>query len=82
MKILQRQDQQNSFKELVEIIKVLAKVEGEEATDAIISAFNIAKTIGVHKDLERLTAKESNENEYKKWTDTFCMNLVVRSIRK
>lgn len=79
MKILSRDSQQKSFKELVEIIKVLATIDTSDATEAIIAAFNLAETIGVLGDLERIAGKE--ETDYKQWTKLFCVASAYENRR-
>ena len=79
MKILYREFQQDAFKEIVEIIKVLAKRDGDDVTEAIKSAFELARIIGVEKDLDRLAAAPEEENaDYDKWTNMFCLRTILR----
>jgi len=83
MKILTISDQQRSFKQLIEIIKVLATVDSRDATEAIIDAFDLAETLGVLGDLERVAGKE--EPGYKQWTKLFCVASAYenrRSVRR
>lgn len=75
MKILTRNSQQEAFKELVEIIKVLATVDTVEATDAIVCAFDLAERIGVQRDLNRVVSSVNAEKDYKRWTDKFVFSV-------
>lgn len=77
MKILLREDQQHVFKDLVEIIKVLATVDGQEATDAIKCAWRLADNIGVQSDLDRLAANADSVQDYKQWTWLFGLKRIV-----
>ena len=83
MRIIRREQQQKSFRQLVEIIKVLATIDSRDATEAIIDAFDLAETIGVLGDIERVTGHE--EPDYKKWTKKFCVMSAYenrRSVRR
>lgn len=83
MKILTTSDQQQSFKQLIEIIKVLATVDSRDATEAIIDAFDLAETLGVLGDIERVAGQE--EPDYKQWTKKFCVLSAYenrRSVRR
>lgn len=71
MRIIMREQQQQSFKQLIEIIKVLATIDTRDATEAIIDAFDLAETIGILKDIERVAGHE--EPDYKQWTKKFCV---------
>lgn len=77
MKILTREEQQSAFKELVEVLKFLAKIDGMEATDAIISAFKIADIVGVHKDLDRISGVKEEADDYRTWTDNFYVRSIL-----
>lgn len=57
MKILLWQDQNSIYQNLVEIVKVLATVEGSEATDAICDAYQIASLVGGKKMLKAMEGK-------------------------
>ena len=46
MKVMMFKNQQKVFKSLVEIIKVLATCEGDEADDAICEVYRIADLVG------------------------------------
>ena len=78
MKIIYREFQQDIFKDLVEILKVLAKVHTEEATDAIVDAFDIACLVGVEKDLMRVAGLPDDEEDYKRWTDMLGFRHVMQ----
>lgn len=83
MRFISRQNQQQSFKQLIEIIKVLATIDSRDATEAIIDAFDLAETIGVLGDIERVAGNE--EPDYKQWTKEFCVLSAYenrRSIRR
>lgn len=83
MKIIKREQQQQSFKQLIEIIKVLATVDSRDATEAIIDAFDLAETLGVLGDLERVAGHE--DPDYKQWTKKFCVLSAYenrRSVRR
>lgn len=83
MRIIRREQQQKSFRQLVEIIKVLATVDSRDATEAIIDAFELAETLGVLRDIERVAGHE--EPDYKQWTKKFCVLSAYenrRSIRR
>lgn len=71
MRIIRREQQQKSFRQLVEIIKVLATIDSRDATEAIIDAFDLAETLGILGDLERVADHE--EPDYKQWTKKFCV---------
>lgn len=77
MKILYREFQQDIYRNLVEILKVLAKVHTDEATDAIVDLFEIATIVGVDKDLELEVGLPEIEDDYKGWTDRFCLKKVL-----
>ena len=53
-RIISRKDQNDVYKNLIEIIKVLVKVDKAEATDAIIGAFDIAAIVGGKEMLETM----------------------------
>lgn len=83
MRIIRREQQQKSFRQLVEIIKVLATVDSRDATEAIIDAFDLAETLGVKRDLERVAG--ADVPDYKHWTDLFCIASAIenrQSIRR
>ncbi|MBQ6499846.1 MAG: hypothetical protein IJI87_00480 [Mogibacterium sp.] len=83
MKIIKREQQQQSFKQLIEIIKVLATIDSRDATEAIIDAFDLAEALGVLGDLERVAGQE--EPDYKQWTKKFCVLSAYenrRSVRR
>lgn len=71
MRIIRREQQQKAFRQLIEIINVLAAVDSRDATEAIIDAFDLAETLGVLKDIERVADHE--EPDYKQWTKKFCV---------
>ena len=77
MKIIYREFQQDIYKNLVEILKVLAKVHTEEATDAIVDVFEIATIVGVDEELEKVSGLMDEEEDYKKWTDLFCIKSAL-----
>ena len=77
MRIIRREQQQKSFRQLVEIIKVLATIDSRDATEAIIDAFDLAETLGVLGDLERVAGKE--EPDYKRWTKLFCVASAIEN---
>ena len=77
MKIIYKDFQQDIFKNLVEIIKVLAKVHTDEAIDAIVDAYEIARIIGVEKDLMRVAGLPEEDEDYKKWTDMLGFKHVM-----
>lgn len=77
MKILYREFQQDIYKRLFEILKVLAKVHTDEATDAIIGVFEIATIVGVDKTLEVDAGLPEDEEDYKSWTDLFCLKSAL-----
>lgn len=54
MRFVTYKSQCKAFKSLVEIIKVLSKVEGVEATDAICDAYKIADIVGGTQMLKHL----------------------------
>ena len=58
-KMISRKNQNEVYKNLIEIIKVLVKVEGDEATDAIIGAFDIAAIVGGKEMLEAMGGYDS-----------------------
>lgn len=80
MVILTRKQQARCFKELVEILKVLAKAEGAEATDAIKDAYEIGKALGVKRDLDRVARGAVSCKEYRMWTDLFCLVSVLETV--
>lgn len=77
VKIIKREQQQKLFKQLIEIIKVLATVDTRDATEAIIDAFDLAETLGILGDLERVAGKE--EPDYKRWTKLFCVASAIEN---
>ena len=79
MRIIRREQQQKSFRQLVEIIKVLATIDSRDATEAIIDAFDLAETLGVLEDLERVADHE--EPDYKQWTKKFCIMSAYENRR-
>lgn len=79
MKLVIREHQEDAFKEIVEALKVLAKIDSEEATDAIIGLYRVARILGVEKDLDRVANAKEQEEEYGSWTDMFCFRTVLRS---
>lgn len=60
MKIISREDQQKVYKHLVEIIKVLATVDGDEATDAICGAYQIAGLVGGGEMIRAMEVRNDN----------------------
>ena len=80
MKFVIREHQADAFKEIVEALKVIAKVDSEEATDAIIGLYKVARILGVEKDLDRIANAKEQEDDYGNWTDMFCLRTVLRSI--
>lgn len=80
MRIIRREQQQKSFRQLVEIVKVLATVDSRDATEAIIDAFDLAETLGVLGDIERVAGHE--EPDYKQWTKKFCVMSAYENRRR
>lgn len=58
MKILNHEQQNKTYKHLTEIVKVLAKVEGIEADDALADVYQIAVIIGGKKMRDALGGKK------------------------
>ena len=71
MRVIMFKNQQKAFKSLVEIIKVLATVEGEEADDAIGDVYMIADIVGgkqMTKALRGGTKIRMNNINLTKWS--------------
>ena len=71
MRVMTFKQQQKVFKSLVEIIKVLATVEGEEADDAIGDVYKIADLVGgkqMTKALRGGTKIRMNNITLAKWS--------------
>lgn len=79
MKLLFRNQQQKAFKELYDVIIFLSKIDGIEATDALVSTFKVAEILGVDQDFDRppIHIHEKNLRAYSRWVDFFCFRKAM-----
>jgi len=79
MKVIMFKNQQKVFKSLIEIVKVLATVEGEAADDAIGDVYRIADLVGgkqMTKALKGGTKIRMNNITLAKWSKDDMANHI------
>ena len=60
MKVLRRSEQQQIYKDLVNLLVYIVKDESQEADDALCEVFRIGRLVGVDESLERKEALEES----------------------